>query len=431
MTDQTTTTSDSTPPLDVDLAAQFRMAPLPPPPPSSAPSSPASSVPPSPPNPAGAAPVIGSTDDPTAVSITDLALAAAAADLAVTAPVAPLPGTAPTPTVVAAPPVPAPAPSVAAVPTAAPAPAPAAVPAPAAASAPVAAPAAPAPPTDTDTDTVPSGPERSRRPLYIAVAAVVALAGIVGVLALVTGGGDDGSVAIVPEATLSPVTTAAPTTAPAATVPATTAAPTTTAAPATTTAPTTTAALVAVPSYPTLPDGTPEPIVAVFDGPTINVAGWVSSQEKLDLLKTLAVANSSDPTATVNASVQIDPAVPSSIGVRVIEMNSPRFNAGSSDITFEHGAQLDRVANVLTALPNVTATVVGHADQVGDEAANYALSEARAVSVVRYLVSKGVDPSRLSARAVGEQDLLAADASDASLALNRRTEFIFYGLLAD
>jgi outer membrane protein OmpA-like peptidoglycan-associated protein len=110
---------------------------------------------------------------------------------------------------------------------------------------------------------------------------------------------------------------------------------------------------------------------------------------------------------------------------------APRFNAGSADVTFEHGAQLDRVANVLNALPNVTVTVVGHADQVGDEAANYALSEARAVSVVRYLVSKGVDPSRLAARAVGEQDLLSEDASDASLALNRRTEFIFYGLLAD
>ena len=169
----------------------------------------------------------------------------------------------------------------------------------------------------------------------------------------------------------------------------------------------------------------------MYDGPTINVVGWVPSQEKFDQLKALALANSTDPTATVNANVQIDPAVPSSIGVRVIEMNSPRFNAGSADVTFEHGAQLDRVANVLNALPNVTVTVVGHADQVGDEAANYALSEARAVSVVRYLVSKGVDPSRLAARAVGEQDLLADDASDASLALNRRTEFIFYGLLAD
>jgi len=79
----------------------------------------------------------------------------------------------------------------------------------------------------------------------------------------------------------------------------------------------------------------------------------------------------------------------------------------------------------------VTVTVVGHADQLGDEAANYALSEARAVSVVRYMVGQGIEPARLSARAVGEQDLLFADDSEEALALNRRTEFIFYGLLAD
>lgn len=391
MTDPTTATPDS-PPIDSELAAQFRMTPLPPPPPSS----PAIS-------PDAAAHV--SAGDASSVSITDLALAAAAADLASTSPVAPLPGTAPTPMVLA----PAPTPTVAAAPVV----------------------AAPAP---TDSDLAPSTPARLRRPLLTVLAAVAAIVAIVGVLAVVMGGSDDaGSVAVVPEATLSTITTAPATTAPATTAPATTA-PATTAAPTTTAAPATTAALAAVPvgpSYPTLPDGSPEPIVAVFDGPTINVTGWVSSQEKLELLTTLALANSTDPNAIVNANIQIDPTVPSSIGTRVIEMNSPRFNAGSADVTLEHGAQLDRVATVMAALPNVTVTVVGHADQVGDEAANYAISEARAVSVVRYLVGKGIDPSRLAARAVGEQDLLSDDASEAALALNRRTEFIFYGLLAD
>jgi outer membrane protein OmpA-like peptidoglycan-associated protein len=398
MTDPTTATPDS-PPIDSELAAQFRMTPLPPPPPSS----PAIS-----PNAAAHVPA----GDVTNVSITDLALAAAAADLASTSPVAPLPGTAPTPMVLA----PTPTPTAVAAPV-------------------VAAPAS----TDSDrapTDfaPAPSTPARSRRPLLTVLAAVAAIVAIVAVLAVVMGGGDDaGSVAVVPEATLSTITTAPATTAPATTAPATTA-PATTAAPTTTAAPATTAALAAVPvgpSYPTLPDGSPEPIVAVFDGPTINVTGWVSSQEKLELLTSLALANSTDPNAVVNANIQIDPAVPSNIGTRVIEMNSPRFNAGSADVTLEHGAQLDRVATVMAALPNVTVTVVGHADQVGDEAANYAISEARAVSVVRYLVGKGIDPSRLAARAVGEQDLLSDDASEAALALNRRTEFIFYGLLAD
>ena len=203
-------------------------------------------------------------------------------------------------------------------------------------------------------------------------------------------------------------------------------APTT--APPTTEAPPTTPA---GPAYPTLPDGSPQPIVAIYDGPVVRATGWVPSEAKAAQLEALALANSTDPNATIEANWSIDPSVPLSIGTRVIEMNSPRFPAGSSDVTPEHAEQLNRVAGVMNLLPNVTATVVGHADQVGDAAANYALSEARAVSVVRYLVSQGVDPSRLSARAVGEQDLLAEDESEASLALNRRTEFIFYGLLAD
>ncbi len=171
--------------------------------------------------------------------------------------------------------------------------------------------------------------------------------------------------------------------------------------------------------------------MAIYDGPTIRVTGWVPSQAKAEQLEGLALVNSTDPNALIDATWSIDPAVPLSIGTRVIEMNSPRFPPGSSDVTPEHAAQLDRVANVMGFLPNVTATVVGHADQIGDAGANYALSEARAVSVVRYLVGQGIDPARLSARAVGEQDLLSEDESAASLALNRRTEFVFYGLLAD
>jgi len=313
-----------------------------------------------------------------------------------------------------------------------------------------AAEATPAAVVEQDTpepDGAPSGAaaahrSRPRTSLLVALIAVLAFAGLVASLVLLMGR-DDSSDAVADDSSLdaaeeapvtavaAPATTQAPTTTAA---PTTTQAPTTTAAPTTTQAPTTTAApetTVAGPSYPTLPDGSPEPIVAVFDGPVVHLAGWVPSQEKADVLAGLAKANSTDPNATVDAQLQIDPAVPLNIGTRVIELNSPRFNPGSADVTPEHGAQLDRVASVMLALPNVTVTVVGHADQLGDEATNYALSEARAVSVVRYLVGKGVEPARLSARAVGEQDLLADDLSEASLALNRRTEFIFYGLLAD
>jgi outer membrane protein OmpA-like peptidoglycan-associated protein len=274
-----------------------------------------------------------------------------------------------------------------------------------------------------------TGPCRS---LLVALVVTLALAGLLGALVLLTGGDDTSAGTgsaddVAPIATeAAPVETAAPTTQPPTTTSTTTT--TTTSTTTTTIAPTTT---VATPMFPMLPDGSPEPILAIYDGPTIRVSGWVPSQEKADQLIALALANSTDPNAVIEGELQIDPLVPLNIGTRVIEMNSPRFGPGSSEVTPEHALQLDRVANVMKLLPNVTATVVGHADQLGDESANYALSEARAVSVVRYLVGQGVEPARLAARAVGEQDLLSEDDSDAALALNRRTEFIFYGLIAD
>ncbi|HSL73867.1 MAG TPA: OmpA family protein [Ilumatobacteraceae bacterium] len=308
--------------------------------------------------------------------------------------------------------------------------------------------ATPAPPPPPGVTAPTPDPERSgpRRSLVVALAAVVAVAGLVGALLVLTGGDDGSGGAFAARDTPEDVqaaaeaieewmsnSTAVPaptTTAPAAPPP--TVSPTTTAAP-TTTAPSTTAPPTTVPgpSYPTLPDGSPEPIIAIFDGPVVRVSGWVPSQEKADQLTALALANSTDPAAKVEANLQIDPAVPLGIGTRVIEMNSPRFAPGSSEVTPEHAAQLDRVAGVLGLLPNVTVTVVGHADQIGNEVQNYVLSEQRAVSVVRYLVGAGIAPSRLAARAVGDQDLLTEEQSPDALALNRRTEFIFFGLLAD
>lgn len=59
----------------------------------------------------------------------------------------------------------------------------------------------------------------------------------------------------------------------------------------------------------------------------------------------------------------------------------------------------------------------------------HVLSQQRADAVIAYLADRGVEGSRTSARAVGEADLLSTADDVESLTLNRRTEFIFYGVL--
>jgi flagellar motor protein MotB len=183
-------------------------------------------------------------------------------------------------------------------------------------------------------------------------------------------------------------------------------------------------------SYVTLPDGTPQPILVTFDVDTITLSGAVPSLDAAERLATLAQANSKTPAQVLNL-LSVDPDVPIGVGVRVVELTSARFPEGSDEVVGDHAKELDRVALIMNAFPNVTLMVVGHADQRGSAETNYRLSEQRAQAVVTYLVSKGVAASRMASRAVGESDLLVYDDDDTALALNRRTEFVFSGILIE
>lgn len=233
----------------------------------------------------------------------------------------------------------------------------------------------------------------------------------------------------------APATTEAVTTTTSPATTSTEAATTTTAAPSTTAAPTTTAAApttTAAATYSTLPDGQPEWVVAIFDTNSITIRGEVPDQAAKDRLEVLARANAKPGQADeVVNEVTINPAVPRNVGVRVVELTSVRFPSGSAEITPEHAAELDRAVAIMEALPHISTLVIGHADQRGNEMANFAISDARARAVLTYMASRGIDPGRLQSRAVGENDLLTLDDSEAALALNRRTEFVFYGLLVE
>jgi OOP family OmpA-OmpF porin len=227
-------------------------------------------------------------------------------------------------------------------------------------------------------------------------------------------------------------TTAQPKAAPESTPPSTAAPETTAATPPTTTPPTAAAPAPAPPAtYAQNPDGTPAWVVVIFDESSITLSGAVPDQAAKDRLVTLATTYAKPgQAATINAdNVTINPAVPRGVGVRIVELTSARFPDGSAAMDPAHAAELDRVAAAMTALPNTTALVIGHADQRGSDVSNYVLSAERADAVVQYLASKGIVPTRLASRAVGESDLLSLNNDAAAFALNKRTEFVLFGLL--
>jgi peptidoglycan-associated lipoprotein len=61
--------------------------------------------------------------------------------------------------------------------------------------------------------------------------------------------------------------------------------------------------------------------------------------------------------------------------------------------------------------PNVTIELMSHTDSRDTEEYNYELSQKRAQSVVQYLIEKGIEPERLSAKGYGESVPKVVDAS--------------------
>lgn len=184
------------------------------------------------------------------------------------------------------------------------------------------------------------------------------------------------------------------------------------------------------PGYPVLPDGSPVPVEAVYEGSVVTLTGLVPSEDARMQLEALAIAGAPRPDTTAVNLLEINENVPLSVGARVLSLDSVRFPDGSADITPEHAAEVDGVVRTLEALPHVTLLVIGHSDRRGNDQSNLLLSQDRADAMVLYLASQGIDPSRMSSRAVGESNPISEANSEAALQLNRRTELIFYGLLA-
>jgi OmpA family len=180
-----------------------------------------------------------------------------------------------------------------------------------------------------------------------------------------------------------------------------------------------------------LPDGSVLPALLIYNGSTTTLAGALPSHAALDRLRELARSYSLNPHARIINQVLIDPAIPASVGLRVIETAGQPFDEGSAIVTPDYGPELARVVAAMKAMPNLTLLVIGHADQTGGGPQNVEISEERADAVVSYLISQGVNAGRMSARGVGADDPLTTQSNEQGLALNRRTEFIFYGLFAN
>jgi outer membrane protein OmpA-like peptidoglycan-associated protein len=122
-------------------------------------------------------------------------------------------------------------------------------------------------------------------------------------------------------------------------------------------------------------------------------------------------ANSGCPEITKADSIKI-----TYIGSKLFfENNSEKLKVASL-------SQLDALILILNKYPEAKLSIEGHTDSVGQEEFNMKLSEKRSNSVKKYLTSKGVEESRLTALGFGESAPIAANTTALGKAKNRRVE---------
>lgn len=99
------------------------------------------------------------------------------------------------------------------------------------------------------------------------------------------------------------------------------------------------------------------------------------------------------------------------------------FRIGSAGLDAESAPLLRSVVDIVKRCPTLSVVVSGYTDSDGNPLSNQRLSEARAQSVVNYLVEQGVTAGRLRAVGYGEANPVAPNDSARNKSLNRRIEF--------
>jgi outer membrane protein OmpA-like peptidoglycan-associated protein len=113
--------------------------------------------------------------------------------------------------------------------------------------------------------------------------------------------------------------------------------------------------------------------------------------------------------------------VPTPPATRFI-LDGVNFDTGKATLRPESVGRLDSVAELMTYKKSARIEISGHTDNVGKKKANQILSEKRAQACRDYLVSKGIDASRLTTVGYGDERPIAPNDNEQGRQQNRRIE---------
>ena len=130
---------------------------------------------------------------------------------------------------------------------------------------------------------------------------------------------------------------------------------------------------------------------------------------------------------TVKARVALQPVEKAIVTEDRVILNPILFDYDKSNIKPQAAFELDKLVQVMRDNPNMVIYVESHTDNKGGDNYNLKLSERRAQSTVQYVVSKGINSSRISGRGFGETKPAIPcgdNCTDDERMINRRSEFV-------
>jgi peptidoglycan-associated lipoprotein len=103
------------------------------------------------------------------------------------------------------------------------------------------------------------------------------------------------------------------------------------------------------------------------------------------------------------------------------------FDLDKANVRPDDAGTLDQKVAILQANPDLRIRVHGHCDERGSDEYNLALGNRRAQAAKQYLVSHGIDASRIETQSWGEERPLVDGHDEGSWSQNRRDEFEIIG----
>jgi outer membrane protein OmpA-like peptidoglycan-associated protein len=168
----------------------------------------------------------------------------------------------------------------------------------------------------------------------------------------------------------------------------------------------------------TNPDGSVEFIVECGKTSDLEVT--------MDGFESQRVAVAASEEEEVAVSIMLDP-IEEIITPERINLDPIYFDFDQSNITAKAAFELDKLVQIMSKYPNLVINATSHTDSRGSASYNEKLSDSRAKTTVQYLISQGIDKSRVSGVGKGESELkvdCGNNCTDEEHQLNRRSEFL-------